>query len=82
MNVDFAYTKSTDANKPHSYHVVYQILVGRETNKFIAEQVNLEIGFNAIDTGLYALNRTLRLPNSPKYDTTDKKIKHVYHHVV
>lgn len=36
LGVEFAYTKSTSTEKPHSYHVVYQIKSSRAMNKYIA----------------------------------------------
>lgn len=77
-----AYTKSTSTTKPYSYHVVYQIKSTLEMNRYIALEVNKLMGFDIIDAPLYALNKTLRLPNTPKYCEKTKKLVQVYHLLV
>jgi len=56
-------------------------------NKYIAEQVNLKMGCTTkenemVDTAVYAVGASLRLPNSPKVDTKTKNLVQVYHQVV
>ena len=51
-------------------------------NKYIAQQINNEFGFKIIDEALYSKGKSLRLPNSPKYDEKDHKLVQVYHQVI
>ena len=74
INVDYSYTKSTSLTKPHSYHVVYQIRSSMYMNKYIACQVNKKFDFEILDEAVYSLGKSLRLPNCPKYDETNKKL--------
>lgn len=71
----YAYTKSTNPGKPHSYHVVYNIKSTLAQNKFIALAVNRILGFEIIDFKLYSIGKSLRLPNCYKCDTEDNENK-------
>jgi hypothetical protein len=51
-------------------------------NRYIAEQINKKMAFNIIDLELYSTNKSLRLPNTPKFNTKDKCLENVYHKIV
>jgi hypothetical protein len=84
LSIDFAYTKTTSTIKPYSYHVVYQIKSTLAMNLFIALEVNKVIGFEICDIQLYSINKSLRLPNSPKpkKDENGSKILEPVYHVL
>jgi hypothetical protein len=81
-NVDRAYTKSTSTLKPHSYHVVYQIKASLQMNLYIAKEVNKHMNMDIIDESIYSDNKSLRLPNSPKYCERSRSLVQVYHRII
>jgi len=80
FNIQLAYTKSTNENKPHSYHLVYQVKSPVTLNLQIAKKINQIFKFDILDEAVYS--GSLRLPNCPKYDTKSCSLVQVYHEMV
>jgi len=57
-----------------SYHIVVDIKMNKDVNKYIAELINRKIG-NICDTKVYKTNASFRLPNCVKINEDTKTIE-------